>query len=256
MILYPLTQSTFSALFMRSLKSHLLTLKNSFIYLVLFVALKQLYFFAIAMPLGTASLVMLNILCALLTLFFFSAALLAIDHAFKGQPISFGRAFVIALNRTPKVYLATILFLLGSYITFYFGRFLIIAVGKLIQDQSAVHSAMLLVSLIMVAVFVAMFCLALPLSAIEKKPLWPTFFESLYLSDKLKFGIFMLFFIGYWLSIFMSPVLFFHASAFVKQYDLGWAVDLLLIFIVGPIFLNLLLLLINDGKIQVAHESD
>jgi len=255
MIIYPTVRTTFSQMFYRAVRWHYLTLKNIFPYVILFVIAKNLYFSVLALDLAVTLDFIVYLVGTLLLTFLFSAALLMTDQAFKGQPLSLGVGLVVALRRLPQIYIVLFLYIIGIFITKYFAKFLMIAVGKLIDDPSAVHGAMLFLTLAFVAAFIAMFSFAIPLSVIEKKTIVRSFYESMFVSDKNKYGLFVLFFIGFWTSALLSPVILLHKIAFVANYHLGALVDFLVICLVGPFILNLLLLIINDGKVQLALED-
>ena len=255
MITYPAQEQTFSELSMTALRQHYATLKAIFVYLIAFTALKGFYFSALDLSISPYAKIAIHVAVAIIALFLIAAGLLVADRAFKGEPLSFKASFLAALQRLPRAFAFLVLYIAGAYLARYFGWLLLYSIGKLINEQSAVHSAMLLISLIFLAVFMAIFCLMVPLSIVEEKVSVRMVYESIIISGKQKFGILVLFLIVFFSGMFLSPVLFFHKLDFVKNYGLGSLVDFIILSIVAPFFINVLLLIINDGKIQMSQEG-
>jgi len=255
MIIYLNTQSTFSDMFYRAVRWHYLTLKNVFFYLMFIAILNGLYFFALKLNLGPYADYGIRVVAALLLAFFFSGALLMADRGFKDEPLSLGAGFITTCRRLPKIYMTLLIYVVGVVLVYYFGRFLLTALGKLIDDPSAVHTTMFLVCIALVAVFLAMFCFALPLYITEQKTISRSFYESMFLSEKHKFGVFILFFLMLLTLLLLTPGMFFHKIKFFMHYNLDMVLDFVILLLIAPFFLNLLLLLINDGKLQMALED-
>lgn len=253
-VVYPASKSSFSQMCYRAIAWHLTTLKKIFIYLLLAVILKVGYLGLKNYELSALTLTLLQFVTVLLITFFAAAALYSADKSFKGAPVSFWGGFKGALKRMMHVYLALFLYVAGVILVRYFARFLMVAIAKLIDEPSVVHGGMLIVTTALVLVFVAMFCFALPLCVVEKKSVRRAFYESMFLSDCHKYGVFILFTMILVMLLVLTPNLIIHWKVLSVSY---WDALFNLVFlaVIFPFFLNLLMLIMNDGMLQMKQED-
>ncbi|MDP1573846.1 MAG: hypothetical protein Q8L78_02770 [Coxiellaceae bacterium] len=253
MVSYPSNEVNFSKMFRLSLQHHFKTFCYSLVCIILLffsvtlsnkLTISNPYIYLVAKYLFIA-----------VWLFFFSAALLATHFAFSAAGEGYGAAFKKTCARLPAIAGTIIMYLAGIIIILYATHYM--RVGILHVDVNAsqtIKGLLVILELVVLAVFVCMFFFSYPLCVINEKSLKKSFLDSAYLSEKNKMGIFLLLFIitlPY--SLLIKKGLDFH---FIAQYHLSFLYVFVVLSFFVPLFINLLLLLINDSKNQLTAEDE
>lgn len=246
---YPETELDLSVLLKRSIRLHYLTLKHTIFFILAMTVVKYLSILLLALFPGHLVHIAVYVVAVLLIVYFFAAALLAAQRAFTDQPLSTLDAVKSVWKRILPIYGTFLAYVIGAVVVYHLGNYLVIGVEKLLHESLDVSGITLIISTAFLLVFVAMFYFSFPLSIIDEKPIHQAFYDSVLLTEKNKFGILVLFLIlGATLILLIPGAMH---EYFLTLYHLDAVFDFVVLCVATPIYINLLLLLINDAKKQM-----
>jgi|GEM_PF-5827439 len=251
---YPIAEASFTQLLKNSFRLHYLTLKHIIFFIFLITALKYTsYIFTLLVSNGIAQTIV-NCIIVLLAVYIFSAALLSTHDAFMDRSKTLPDALLEIKKNATNIYATFFAYIVGIACTYAFAKLLGLAVYHLLDKYfSSLHGFTTILLATLMLMFIAMFFFSYPLAVIDSKKIQNAFYDSLVLSDKNKFGIFILFFIMIAINILISPASL--QEYFLSTYHLGVLYDFVVLCVMLPLFINLLLLLINDAKLQLTADE-
>lgn len=251
---YPTEQLTLSQTCLRALRLHYLTLRHVVLYVALIALTKNIAVFLMGLYTGNRYVeVIVQLVALILIVAFFAAALLATSRAFDDKATSVSQEWRPTLALLPKVYTALIIYVVGAAIMFFVGDFLVRVVERLVDDHSPVHGATSILGIALLFVYISMTFFLIPVAVTDNLSISQTFYKSISLSEKNKFGIFLLYFILLIIYVLLMPGTL--HEAFMSHYHVTVLFDFVALSVMGPFFLNMLLLILNDSKLQWAEEQ-
>lgn len=251
---YPTHELSLWQLFKQSFRLHYLTLKHSIFFILVLTLVK----FGATLLLNYFSNYLVQdaifFIAILLGVFFFSAALFAAHESFTDHSRKLIDVLTEIKGNLVNIYAAFIAYLaiiVGSNVL---ANLLNMLVRKLLTNiDSPVYGATTIISLVIILMAIGMFSLIYPLAVIDKKKIRNAFHDSLLLSDRSKFGLLALFFMLIVINLLVSPRAL--QEYFLSSYYLSPIFDFIVLCVMIPLFINFLLLLINDAKLQVKEEG-
>jgi hypothetical protein len=248
---YPTGQSTFSQLFKRSCALHYLTLKHTLLCVLLIAVIQYGIFLADALPVSFYVKVALDVLALALIVFLFSAALLASHRAFIDQSDSMASAIKNIAQRIKPILAIFCLYIIGGIVVYFAAVYLVMLIDRLLHESPVLHGGALILVAALLILYVVAFYFSAPLVIVDEKRLPSAFYHSLILSEKNKLGVLVtLGIVGIVLTL-MHPTTATLYGAFLIRYHLVGLFDAVILCIAMPLYINLLLLLVNDSKYQV-----
>lgn len=251
---YPKAESNFTQLLKQSFRLHYLTLKHCIFFIFLLTAVKYIaMIFTLFISNGIAQ-AGVYIVAGLIMLYLFSAALLSTHEAFMDRSITFSDALLGIKKNSLNIYITFLIYLAVVFVAYAIGEILGYVVTKVLNEYlTTTHGVTLLFSTVLLLICLFVFLFSYPLVVIESKKIQNAFYDSLVLSGKCKFGIVFLFAILIAINLLISPRSL--QEYFLSTYHLGVLYDFLVLCVMLPLFINLLLLLINDSKLQLMAEE-
>ncbi len=243
---YPDQGMTFNEMVLRSIRLYYVTLKHIALSVLLLVLLKIVMVLAAPFFPEKIAEITAPIVATLVSVYLLSVSLLSAHQVFLDHPEPLSTVFLTVFKQLKIIYSALILYLVGSVVVFYLVKFFLIAAERLINQPSPVHTGVLLIGFCFVLVYFAIFAFVIPLCLLDKMPLFSSFRESLFLTEKNKLSVLMLFVIGGMITFIVSPGAL--HEQWLHAYHLSWLFDLIALFVFTPLFVNLFLLIINDSK--------
>lgn len=251
---YPDNELTFTEMVLRAIRLHYLTLKYTIVIIIALTLLKSVLLTITRFFPSDAMQYLITLIAILGVTYLVSVALLSTHQAFIDQPKSLNSVLKTTLERLPMLYATLALYILGSVVVYYFVKLLLMAIAKLINEPSPMHAALLLIGISFVVGYFVIFSFALPLCLIEKKSLRDAFYESLLLTEKNKFGVFMLFMIFGAMTFLVLPNSI--HEHLLNLYHLDLVFDLIALSVAFPIFINLFLIVMNNCQREFTLESE
>lgn len=246
---YPIDEQSFLSLLQKSLRLHYLTLKHTIAFIICITVVK---YFAVWIEDLSSSLIfeyVIDFIAACGIAYFFAAALLATHRAFVDQPDT-TKNIINKINMRVKPILMTfIIYILGGVIVVLFGKSLGLAIEKFFPNSTNAAGFILLVRIILLMAYIALFYFSFPLSVIDEKPAAQAFYASVVLTEKQKWGVFVSFFIFAITILLLTPATI--SEYFFSVYHVDIVFDFIVLCIAVPLYINLLLFLINNAKKQV-----
>ncbi|OGT41209.1 MAG: hypothetical protein A3F13_08220 [Gammaproteobacteria bacterium RIFCSPHIGHO2_12_FULL_40_19] len=249
---YPDNELSFSDLLKRSIRLHYLTLKHTIFFILVITLIKYLSVLALALtPMPAHKAV--YIIAALIISYFFAAALVAAQRAFLDQSGSMLNALKTIWHRILPIYGTLLIYVIGTIILYYLIDSVTFAVDKLLHEpsSSSLHGGSLILMTALMFMYIAMFYFAFPITIIDEKPVHKAFYDSTLMTEKNKFGVLILFLILCSTIVLLIPGAI--HEYFLTLYHLDAVFDFIVLCVAGPIYINLLLLLINDSKKQMQY---
>lgn len=251
---YPVVESTFTELLKKSFRLHYLTLKHCIFFILLITAVKyaaMMFTFFISNKIALAAI---YFLAGLLMLYLFSAALLSTHEAFMDRSKTFSDVLAKIKKNSVNIYITFFVYLAIVFFAYAIGVMMEFAVTKILHEfRTTTHGMAIIFSAVLLLMSIFMFLFSYPLAVIESKKVKNALYDSLVLSDKCKFGIIILFSILIAINMLISPASL--QEYFLSTYHLGVLYDFLVLCVMLPLFINLLLLVINDAKLQMVAEE-
>ena len=247
---YPDNVMSFSDLLKRSIRLHYLTLKHAIFFILMITLIKYLSILVLAFTPMRAHKVV-YIVAALIIAYLFAAALLSVQRAFFDRSESVLSAIKTIWRRILPIYTTLLTYVVGIVVIYYLTDYATMAVDKVLHEPttSGLHGGTLIFMTAIMFVYIAMFYFSFPISVIDEKSMRRAFYDSALLSEKNKFGILVLFLIlGSTLMLLLPGAVH---EYFLTVYHLDAVFDFVVLCVATPIYINLLLLLINDAKKQV-----
>lgn len=247
---YPKEEIGFKELVKRSLSLHYLTLKQVIV-CVLVITIVKYFSMMLSVLYPEPMPLLINMIVSLIFyVYFFAAALLAAHRIFIDQPISISVALATVWRRGIRIFTTFFVYVFGLILVFYFAKLTGEGVLKLLHiNPSLPNQGVIFYMAILCLLFLALFYFAFPITVINDKPVQQAFYDSVVLSEKNKFGILMsicILFIAY---VLMTPKMV-HAYL-LAAYHLDVVFDFIVLCVAIPLYINAVLLLINDSKRQV-----
>ena len=253
MAFYPTTEVNFSKIVKLSLRHYFKTFCYSLICIILlFLATRpNLLSFA-----NLYSQLTVKYVFIIAIFFFFSVALLAAHLAFKGvENQGYKSAFKKICKRVLNIAGTIIVYAVGILIILYATHYMRIGILHVdVNASQTIKGLLIMLELVFLGVFLCMFFFSYPVSVIHEKSIPKSFLYAALLSEKNKIGIFLLLFIitlPY--SLMRNHGMDFQ---FVAQHHLSFVYDFVVLSFFVPVFINLLLLFINDSKNQFAADDE
>lgn len=244
---YANNETSSGGLLKYGIRLHHLTLKHTIPYLLFMTIAKYVAVLLLALfPNGFVQAIIYIVVIAAIA-YFFAAALLATHHAFKDKPVATKDALKLVWQRIMPILITLFVYIVGAIVTYFFVKSILLGVEKLISNQATVmHQGMLLISLLISLVYIMLFYFSFALSVIDKTPFYKAFYDSALLGEKEKMGILFLFLIFGATILLLTPGMI--SEYFLSMYHLDALFDFVVLCVAGPLYINLLLLLINDAK--------
>lgn len=247
---YPDSVMPFSALLKRSVRLHYLTLKHAIYFILGITLIKYLSLLAIAFaPLYVR--IVVYVVAALIISYLFAAALLSVQRAFLDKPQSALDAIKTIWRRILPIYGTLLIYIVGMVILYYLINAATLAVDKLLHEphSSSLHGGSLIIMTALLLTYIAMLYFAYPLAIIEERSIGQAFYDSAILGEKNKAGVLLLILILCATMVLLVPGAV--HEYFLMLYHLDAVFDFVVLCVAAPIYINLMLLLINDSKQQL-----
>lgn len=246
---YFTNETSLSALFKRSLRLHYLTLKHSIFCILMLTLIKYLSVIFHTFFNNSYALWIITIVSVLIASYFFAAALLATHRSFNDHPQSIWNAMRTIKQQSVRIYTTFFTYIAGIVAVYYLCELFMMGIAHFVRPSSALHAGAFLFMLTFVLVFIATFYFSFPLSIIDEKPLKKAFFNSAVLTEKNKVGVLSQFFIIACVFVLMTPGAI--HEYFLSVYYLDALFDFVVLCIAVPLYINLLLFIIQDSKLQL-----
>lgn len=245
---YPTEALSVRNLLKLSIRLHYVTLKQVIACVLVITIVK--YFCVLLGKLYPviASQLIISGVAIILTIYFFAAALLAAHRAFIDHPISVGEAIKTIGRKSVKIYTTFFAYFFGTMAVYFFAKFSAMRILKLLHMQTTSSPGVILYMAFLCMLFLALFYFSFPITVIDDKPVHKAFYESALLTEKNKLGILLsvcIFFMAY---VLMMPKML--HEHFLVVYHLSALFDFVVLCVSIPLYINLLLLLMNDSKQQ------
>ena len=239
--------------FKQSVRLHYLSLKHTIFYFLMIAVVKNMGNYFESLISNRFVTVFILLIAFAVMAYFFAASLIATNEAFLDKPKSIKAILTATWERILKIYSSIILYFAGIILTYYVVRLILIVIGKIVREPSALHGGLFIIGVALVFVFVAMFYFAMPLCTIKNTELKTAFYNSLLLTEKVKFNVLVSFVILGALFLLISPAML-HES-FLAAYHLTVFFDFVALCVLGPVYVNMILLSINDAELELKLEE-
>lgn len=246
---YPESELDFTDLLYRSVRLHYLTLKHTVFCILMITLVKYLSAISFVFVSSLYGRIVVYVIAGLIVSYLLAGTLLAAQRAFNDRPESIFDALKTIWHRLIPIYTTFLAYVVGSVAVYFLAKFAMIGLMKVLHESSALHDASLMLTTVLMLVYVAMFFFSFPLSIIDDKPIHKAFYESALLGERNKFGILVLFVIMGLTILLLVPGMI--HEYFLSLYHLDAVFDFVVLCVAVPIYINLLLLLINDSKCQI-----
>ena len=251
---YPDAETNLTQLFKIAFRLHYLTLKHTIFFILLIVAMKNIAMFFTIFVTNWLAQTVVYFMAGLLVVYLFSAALLATHESFMDRSKTFTDTLAEIKKNAVNIYATFFGYIAGILCTYALAKLLGVVIHHVLNKFSfPLHGFALIIMATMMMMFLAMFFYSYPLAVIDSKKIQNAFYDSLVLSDKNKLGILVLFFIMLAVDMLTSPTSL--QEYFLSTYHLGILYDFVVLSVMLPLFINLLLLLIHDAKLQLMVEE-
>src|SRR3990167_1757618 len=247
---YPTNELSLRKIVKCSLRLHYLTLKHT-IYCILGITLVKYtaVFLMMIFPDVVAQLSFFSI-GTLVVIYFFSVALLTTHYAFIDKTQSLTHVFKIVNQRLLPILTTFILYVGGIIFIFFASKLMTHALNQLYfhGSLSVTDGGGMLIVCILLMVYIALFFFSLPIAVIDKKSIKKSFYDSALLTEGNKVGVLILFFLLLTVLILLTTGTI--HEYFLSMYHLDIVFDFVVLCVAIPLYINLLLLLIHDSKVQ------
>ncbi len=244
---------TFSIMLKQAVRLHYLTLKHTIPFILAITIIK--YAAVLLASLFSSDYVrdVIYIIAGLGIAYFFAAALLTTHRAFIDKSTTVFDIVSDIAKRIKPIFITLLVYVAGVIAIYYFMQLVLIGVDRLIVDRtSALHGGMAIISAMFCILYAAMFYFSFAIAVIDEKPFHKAFYNSALLSEKEKFSVMVLFIIFFAVIILLTPATI--SEYLLSSYHLGALFDFVVLCVAVPLYINLLLLTINDAKQQVLVE--
>lgn len=239
-MIYPVAEASFEQLMKLSLRYAGRTLKQIFLLIIAWVALKSFDTHLRALPSLIETLLGLSITLAML--FLFVMALHRADGVLREALLTWQQTWQQMQKNLLKVYLGYVLIIGGLCLIFFLGRWFIFSfMGQ--KGLSAIGTAMLLIGIPLILALIYSY-LAIPLLALTERSIGKAFYASA-LYTKEHFGWMVVIYIEMVVTFFVSSNQTRHAQ-WLLTHHLMELVDLLILGIMAPLIINQTLLFLHD----------
>lgn len=244
--------TTLTALLTQSIRSHYATLKHTIFYILCIAIIKNAAFYLADLTTNRFLSAVIFIVATLAAIYFFSAALLATHEVFCDQPKTAKDILFAIKERILKIYSSVILYVVGTVIVYYIIRLLLIVIGKIVHEPSAIHGGLLIIGWAIIFVYIAVFYFAMSLCVIKNITLKDAFHDSILQTERVKANVFLLYVILGAIVLLISPAML--HEYFLSTYYLTPLFDFIVLCVLGPIYINFMLLSMHDAQLQLGVE--
>ena len=246
---YPSQAMSLTDLLKRTIRLHYIGLRYSIFSVAFITVIKYLAIVFLTLYVNVyaqATTYLLSILCMV---YFFALALWLTHQAFLDRPTPVSDGIKTITQHLFKIYITFLFYAVGAVAVFYAADLLGDLLHRLLQNYLPTGSVSLIITAALLLIYVAMFVFSMPLTIIDNKPFQKAFYESIFLTEKNRMGIFILYLIMFSVILLLTPGTL--HEYFLSMYHLNVIFDFIVLSVGMPLFINLLLLMINNGKVQV-----
>lgn len=242
-MIYPSTVSDFDQLFSLSCRHWFKTLRQIFLYIVIFVGLLAL---AVHIPMHKVFHILLEMIITVIALFLFSMALYRADALLKQQPVSFMQASKVIIQRILKVLAAVLIFVISIILIALLVKWVMFSLFRL-EGAIAVLGLTLIGGLPIMAGLI-FFYFTVPLIAVDNESLWMAFYRSADLTQQNWLYVFGLYTGMIVILIALLPYTL-HAH-WLKTYYLMEVFNLSVLCLLLPLLINMTLFIMRSFQIN------
>ena len=248
---YPTEEKSFRDLLKRAVRLHYLTLKHTIPCILAMTIIKYIPIFLGLFFTNTIIMLFFYFLATTGILYFFSVALYITNSAFLDKTLSFKKGMQTIWKNKKIIFISFWTFVAGVFFLYYCANYGTFFFAKLSHDSSLSHMKgfVLFILLCILATYIAMFYFSYSIVILDKKNIFPAFQESILLTEKNKLGVLFLFLILFMTLLLLTPGMI--HEYLLSTYHLDMVFDFIALSVVVPIYINLLLFLIHDSKLQV-----
>lgn|SRR3990167_3815248 len=248
---YPAEENSARKLLRLSVKLHYVTLKYTISFFLAMVILKYIALFSLSFSIHYWLQILVEIITGFIIFYFFAAGLHSAHYALMDKPVESMMANLkIIWEKKKIIYQTLVIYLLSVIAIFWLGKLIIVIVNRIAHNTTGEPTtAGIMIGAVLLIICAAMFYFSVPLAIIDKKPNHNFFYQSMLLSEKNKFGILLSYSILGATLLLLAPGM--PHEYFLHVYHLDIVFDFIVLSVAGPIYFNLLLLLINDSKLLV-----
>lgn len=240
---YPKSTCPLSELLSLSWRYYFLTLKQVIVFIVLFVLLKAGFTYLPSLPWAISTV--LGILITALCIFLYGMSIYRTHAALENTPVSIAAAWHIVKKRIALTFAACFLIMLGFFLIFQAGRWIILS---LLGISGAVGGLLLIICVgIPMILLLIFFYLTIPLTLVEKEPIWMIFYDSAQLTLKSGLSVVAL----YLTMILIAMLISTHSrhSQWLISHHLMEIFDWVVLCGLAPFFLNLTLFVLRNLRL-------
>lgn len=245
---YPTEEMSFKKLFRRSIRLHYVTLKQVIPYLLVITFVKYMSILFETLFSDPVFQIINYIICTLVIVYFFAVSLFAAHLAFSDQPKSMTVVMKTIWHRMITIYITFFIYSVGIFAIYFFTTLIVENVTKLMHVQLSPSSAIFAADFLCM-VFIALFYFCFPIAIIDSKPVKKAFYEAVLLGEKNKFGILISICVLVFVHMLMMPQML--HEHLLSVYHLDALFDFVVLCVAIPLYINLILLLINDSKVII-----
>lgn len=251
---YPREEISLTDIIKKSFRLHYLTLKHIILFILIITLVKYTAMMSAFFISNEIAKTVVYFFAWIIVIYLFSAALFSSHETFMDRSKTFSDALAEIKKNVSNIYGTFFGYIVVILCAYALAKLLMYAAYKILPHYlSPVHGVMLIITATIVLATTFMFFYSYPLAVIDSKKIKNAFYDSLLLSDKNKLGMFSLLAILIAVNMLISPESL--QEYFLSTYHLGVLYDLVVLCVMIPLFINLLLLLINDAKLQIATEE-
>ena len=250
MNLYPLKPQKFPKLIMQAFKSYWQVFKAILPLILLIALVKDLYIYFGGMPINRWLHTVIILIMVLLEVYLWATVLYSADATFKAAPVQLNKACRAVYHKLASIYAGFFALVIGFCLLFFIGYFLSNIVTLFFANKMAARSiSMLLLFGLPVTIGLVLCFFVLPLLVCESLMLWQAFQRSVKLVGYRNWlQTFVLYAIYIILLFIVSPNTL-HGQWLARHY-LSFIFDVIIFVLMIPLTINLLLLLLNDLRLQ------
>lgn len=245
---YPNEVISLSRMFGKSVRLHYLTLKHSILFIFLITVIKFIATLAIQPTTNTYLEWLIIIIATFLIVYCFSAALYGVQAAFKDAPQSIAQNIKFVWQERYRIYSAFWIYVLGAVVLYYVLSLLLLGIEHFFGHLTTIHTTGLIITAALLIVYVSMLYFSYPLTLIDNASLPKALHDSAELTDKNKFSVLTSLVLLFAVILLVTPGMMY--EYLLSIYHLNIVFDFIVFSVGIPLYINLLLLIIHDAKLQ------
>lgn len=245
---YPNEVISLSRMFGKSVRLHYLTLKHSILFIFLITVIK--FIAALGIDFTTNSYLewLIAIIATFLIVYCFSAALYGTQAAFKDAPEPLMQSVRSVWQHKYRIYSTFWIYVLGAVVLYYVLNLLMFGIEHFFGHLTTIHTTGLIITAALLIVYVSMLYFSYPLTIIDGASLSKSFQDSAELTDKNKFSVLASLVLLFVVALLVTPGMMY--EYLLSIYHLNIVFDFIVFSVGIPLYINLLLLVIHDAKLQ------